>query len=113
MGFMSRLLEKYQHWASDQIREWQVHTVRASTKKIKDVAFTNIADDDVDNGGDDDGDNDCDDYGDDGGDDDGDDYGDDGGDDYGDDDGKKHTSYLSFFLHGNYFWVNFSPHNSA
>ena len=72
MGFMSRLLEKYQHWASDQIREWQVHTVRASTKKIKDVAFTNIADDDVDNGGDDDGDNDCDDYGDDGGD----DYGD-------------------------------------
>ena len=24
-----------------------------------------------------------------------------------------HTSYLSFFLHGHYFWLNFSPHNSA
>ena len=26
---------------------------------------------------------------------------------------NKHTSYLSFFLHGHYFWLNFSPHNSA
>ena len=24
-----------------------------------------------------------------------------------------HTSYLSFFLHGHYFWLNFSPHKSA
>ena len=27
--------------------------------------------------------------------------------------GMVHTSYLSFFLHGHYFWLNFSPHNSA
>ena len=24
-----------------------------------------------------------------------------------------HTWYLSFFLHGHYFWLKFSPHNSA